>query len=207
MARPFPPPLRPAALLLTGGASRRMGRDKATLVISGQQLADRTAALLLSVADPVLEVGPGYTCLERIQEEPPGEGPLAAVAAGSRFLPAGRPALVVATDLPRLTHRFLQLLSGYPVPTPDHCVIPHDGAGRAQPLCARYSPSALALARELVAAGHRSMQDLLQRVPIIAAARDGDSDNALRDVDTPDDLAALHRDAPGRDGANQVGQP
>jgi molybdopterin-guanine dinucleotide biosynthesis protein A len=48
-----------AALLLTGGASRRMGSDKATILDGdGQPLAVRTANLLAAVADPVLEVGP-----------------------------------------------------------------------------------------------------------------------------------------------------
>ena len=73
---------RPAALLLTGGASRRLGRDKATITVGGTTLAERTAALLEQVARPVIEVGPGYTSLICVREEPTGEGPLAAMAAG-----------------------------------------------------------------------------------------------------------------------------
>ena len=44
-------------ILLTGGASSRMGRDKATLVINGEMLAARGARILQSVCDPVLEAG------------------------------------------------------------------------------------------------------------------------------------------------------
>lgn len=185
---------RPAALLLTGGASRRMGRDKAALVVPGRDtpLAAATAALLLTVADPVFEVGPGHTALPRIGEHPPGRGPLAAMAAGAAVLDPGSAALVVATDLPHLTASFLRRLADYPVPTPEHCVVPYDGNGRPQPLCARYSPAALALAAELTAAGFRAMHALLDRVPVAALAAGDD----VRDIDTPADLAALARPGP-----------
>ncbi|HEX3542666.1 MAG TPA: NTP transferase domain-containing protein [Acidimicrobiales bacterium] len=182
---------RPAALLLTGGASRRMGRDKAALVVPGRDrtLAVATAALLLAVADPVFEVGPGHTTLPRIREDPPGRGPLAAMAAGAAGLGPATAALVVATDLPHLTAPFLRRLAEHPAPTPDHCVIPYDCEGRPQPLCARYSPAALALTAELTAAGFRAMHALLDRVPITPLAAGDD----VRDVDTPADLAALVR--------------
>jgi len=201
-----PPSPRPdpiAALLLTGGASRRMGRDKATLVVGGEQLASRTAALLATVAHPVIEVGPGFTHLVCTREEMPGAGPLAAVAAGAAALQAlppggvstgGRmPALVVATDMPNLTVGLLRLLAEHPA---SGCVVPLDPAGQAQPTCARYSPEALALAPELVAAGRRSLMALLDQVPttwLPPAAWVGPAGraDALVDLDTPDDLAAV----------------
>ena len=73
---------RPAALLLTGGASRRLGRDKASLSLGATTLAERTAGLLMQVARPVIEVGPGHTGLVHVREAPAGGGPLAAMAAG-----------------------------------------------------------------------------------------------------------------------------
>jgi molybdopterin-guanine dinucleotide biosynthesis protein A len=187
--------VRPAGLLLTGGASRRMGTDKAAVRVDGCSLAERTALLLAGVAGPVVEVGPGYTSLPRTTEALPGAGPLHAVAAGAAFL-AGvghtGPALVVATDLPRLTAGLLAALSSWPAPG---CVVPLD-AGRPQPACARYSPAALAEASVLAASGQRSLMALLGRVEVAwltpadwgpAAGRP----DALVDVDTPDDLAAL----------------
>ena len=65
-------------LLLTGGASRRMGTDKALIEVDGQRLVDRAAAVLGAVADPVIEVGPGWSELPAVREDPPGSGPLAA---------------------------------------------------------------------------------------------------------------------------------
>jgi molybdenum cofactor guanylyltransferase len=186
-----------AGLLLTGGASRRMGRDKAALpAFDGEDsLAGRTARLLASATHPCFEVGPGHSHLPAVVEDPPGGGPLAAVAAGQQFLAAAGwsgPALVVATDLPCLTGGLLSWLSEHPsarsvVPVFDEV---------AQTLCARYAAADLALARELVAGGRRSMRDLLDRIdPLLAGpelwvAAAGDPE-ALIDVDTPADLARL----------------
>jgi molybdopterin-guanine dinucleotide biosynthesis protein A len=95
-----------AAILLTGGKSRRMGHDKSQLIIEGLTLAIRTARLLRLVVETAVEVGRGVSDLPASLEAPPGGGPLAAVAAGCRALRdrghAGG-ALVVACDLPFLT--------------------------------------------------------------------------------------------------------
>ncbi len=173
-----------------------MGRDKALLDIDGRALCLRTADLLTQVADPVVEVGPGYTGLERAIEAVARAGPLPAVAAGARhLLEAGHPgpALVVATDLPRLTVGLLALLAEWPG---SGTVIPLDGAGRSQPLCARYSPAALARAVTLAAEGQRSMMSLLDRIEVVLLPPErwiagAGRPDALTDVDTPEDLTAL----------------
>jgi molybdenum cofactor guanylyltransferase len=202
------PPGRPAALLLTGGASRRMGQDKASLVLSGQGLAARTAAILAPVAAPILEIGPGHTTLPRVQESPPGGGPLAALAAGwaelvERGWPDSASVLVVATDLPRLTVGLLTFLAHHPGPG---CVVPVDDEGRDQTLCARYPMAALAEAADLVGVGDRSVRALLDRVevtrlvPSVWRLAAGRSD-ALVDVDTPADLTLLTGRADMESGA------
>lgn len=182
-----------------------MGRDKAGLVVDGEALGQRTAALLLQVAHPVLEVGRGHTTLPATLEDPPGSGPLAALAAGARALRGLHhrgATLVVATDLPRLTVEFLQLLAEHADTDPEVSVVPRDVGLRPQPLCARYSPAALAAAERLVAAGQRAMTSLLACIPVVwldPASTAGAGGNAVRDttplldVDTPDDLAVLER--------------
>src|SRR5205807_1911161 len=75
-----------AGLVLTGGTSSRMGRDKAALPVGGQTLAERVAGRLSGVVAPVLEVGPGRCGLPVAPEDRPGAGPLAALVAGP---PAG----------------------------------------------------------------------------------------------------------------------
>jgi molybdenum cofactor guanylyltransferase len=178
-----------------------MGRDKASLMVAGQGLAVRTAALLTDVAAPIVEVGPGYTTLPQVQESPAGGGPLAALAAGwaglaERGWPDSASVLVVATDMPRLTVGLLRLLARHPGPG---CVVPLDQEGRSQPLCARYPMATLARAADLVGAGQRSVHSLLDVVlaevtwltPSAWQQAAGRPD-VLLDVDTPADLAALN---------------
>ena len=163
-----------AGLLLTGGTSRRMGHNKAAIISTGDRRtwAARTAGLLQGCTEPVLEIGPGYTSLPSLVEEPARGGPLVAVASGwQRLRSTGwtGPAVVVATDLPHLTGGLLDWLADHPsgrsvVPVAD---------GRPQPLCARYAAADLEAAVTLVAAGRRSMQALLDAIdPVLAGAED-----------------------------------
>jgi molybdopterin-guanine dinucleotide biosynthesis protein A len=189
-----------AGLLLTGGGSRRLGVDKALIQIDGERLVDRVARALGDVVAPVIEVGPGYTLFPAVREDPPGDGPLAALVAGAAALEAHGlpvPAVVLAVDLPFVDGRVVAWLAVHPAP---ESVVPIVD-GMPQPLCARYSVDALVRARELTAAGERSMRSLLAATPIHEAREDEWRDLAtsrtFHDVDTRDDLDALGLSPPG----------
>jgi molybdopterin-guanine dinucleotide biosynthesis protein A len=170
-------------LLLTGGASRRLGADKAAA------LGPRTAAVLEAAVDgAVVEVGPGHTSLPQVREEAPGRGPLAAVAAAVAALPS-EDAVVLACDLPFVGEPLLRFLAGQlgtVVPVVD---------GREQWLCARYSAAALARAASLVATGERRMEALAAADGAVFLDEDGWGAVAgpldFADVDTPEDAARL----------------
>jgi molybdopterin-guanine dinucleotide biosynthesis protein A len=185
-----------------------MGSDKALLELDGQRLVDRATAVLGAVADPVIEVGPGWTSgVACVREDPPGSGPLAALWAGAVALremgdgsavesAGARPAeavLVLAVDMPAVSVTLLQLLAAWPGA---HTVVPTAG-GHPQPLCARYGVDALAAIPGLLAAGQRSLRSLLLAVD----GQPGGIDwlgpdqwqpvagcDAFCDLDTPDDL-------------------
>jgi molybdopterin-guanine dinucleotide biosynthesis protein A len=191
-----------AGLLLTGGASRRMGSDKALLEVDGRRLVDRAAAVLGAVADPVVEVGPGWSGLPAVREDPPGSGPLAALSAGAAALRAGGhdgPVLLLAVDMPRVGVELLRLLAGRAGPG---TAVPRAG-GHPQPMCARYGPEVLAAVDERLAAGGRSLRDLLETMAASGAVAWVEPEEwgpvagpeAFSDVDTPDDLRRL-REAP-----------
>lgn len=186
----------PAGLVLTGGASRRMGHPKATLVVDGVANVARVVQALATVATPVIEVGPGHSGLPAVLEDPPGQGPLVAVATGWRALrDQGHPGpvLVLACDLPLVDETVLRRLAEWPG---RGSVVPVL-AGRAQPLCARWSASDLDAALELAASGQRSLRGLLER-PGVAFPTEAewappgtDARRVLADVDRPEDLAEL----------------
>lgn len=91
-----------AGIVLAGGAARRLsGVDKPMLEVGGKPLL-RHAIDALAAADPVVVVGPeraGVPGVRWAREQPPGSGPVAALAAGLAAL--GEPALVavLAGDL------------------------------------------------------------------------------------------------------------
>jgi molybdopterin-guanine dinucleotide biosynthesis protein A len=189
-----------AGVLLTGGRSRRLGADKASLLLDGETLAARAEGLLRSVCGRAVEVGRGASGLRAVLEQPPGSGPLAALAAGGEELRAQGhrgPVLLVAVDLPRLDRAILELLRDWPgeptaVPSWD---------GRLQHACARYAPEAIDAARSLLAGGVRSLRALLD---VIEHDVIGDdvwrrvaSADVFADVDTRQDAARLGIELPG----------
>ncbi|HEX3459344.1 MAG TPA: molybdenum cofactor guanylyltransferase [Acidimicrobiales bacterium] len=201
-----------AGLLLSGGASRRMGHDKASIRVAGESSAHRAARLLGSVANPVWEVGPSHCHLPHVREDPAGSGPVSAVAAGWTALSAAGhrgPVLVLACDLPLMTRELLEWLAGHPV---DRTVIPMVG-GRPQPVCARWSGPDLDRLVQLQQSGYRSFKPMYETFDIVFVEPDdwksvGPS-RLLADTDTPDDLRRLGIEweagemAPGWDGSRQ----
>jgi molybdopterin-guanine dinucleotide biosynthesis protein A len=195
-----------AGLLLTGGASRRLGRDKTVVPVGGRPCAVVVGERLANVTSPAIEVGPGRSGLPAVVEKEPGQGPLAAIAAGWRVLVdrghAG-PCLVLACDLPRISVPLLRLLAGW---AGEGTVVPVS-EGVPQTLCARYSKEALARAESLVAGGARSVRALLAdetaaaRVTLVPPATWGSvaPPEVFADLDTPADLMRLGLSNPSED--------
>ena len=180
-----------AAILLSGGASRRLGQDKTQLTVEGSTLAVRTAALLQRVVETTVEVGPGTSGLPATLEDPPREGPLAAIAAGVDWLrERGHTgsALVVACDLPLLSEQLLRFLVEF---ESLGSVVPVV-RGRPQPLCAKWCQRDLDGANEYLALGVRSLQHLYEQ-PDVRLLNESQWQHVAReddffDIDTPADL-------------------
>lgn len=189
-----------AGILLTGGRSRRLGFDKATLVLDGETLAVRAARRLGSVCSPVVEAGDGVTGLPVTRESPSGAGPLAALAAAGRYLrDRGHqgPAILLAVDLPLVDEvllRWLRDRRGEPT-----TVLRVDG--RLQPVCARYGPDALLAAESLVTVGVRALHEVFDVVEHDVIEPDEwrtvAAPERFVDVDTPADAERLGISLPG----------
>ncbi|MEU0223242.1 NTP transferase domain-containing protein [Streptomyces sp. NPDC006284] len=174
------------AVVLAGGAARRLGgADKPGLRVGGRALLDRVLAACAGARTTVVVAGPRPTArpVTWAREEPPGGGPLAALAAGLRHTSAEH-VLVLSADLPFLAGSTVgHLLSALSAGDADGVLLT-DADGRDQPLVAAYR--AQALRRELAAltAGGADLAGLpLRRLT-----------GALRLIRVPDAVASFDCD-------------
>ena len=143
------------AIVLTGGASRRMdGVVKPGLEVGGRRLLDRVVAALVG-ARRVIAVGPRTeTAAVDVwtREEPPGGGPASAVGAGVVAVDAPFVA-VVAGDLPFLTSAAVGQLLRATAAEPGAVTVAVDDQGRDQYLLAVWPT--IVLRQSLAGAGRR----------------------------------------------------
>jgi molybdopterin-guanine dinucleotide biosynthesis protein A len=189
-----------AAAVLAGGASRRMGRDKATLAVGGVALAAGVLAAAAEVADPVVLLAPeGHPARglgARVVTDP-GEGPLAALAAALAALDADH-VLVLAGDHPGLA---VELLARLVALAPEGEAVACRRGPRLEPLVAVYRRApALAAARARLAgpAGDRSLLGLLADLDTVVVEEPqwralDPGGRSFVDLDDPGDLAAWER--------------
>jgi len=178
--------------VLLGGASRRMGRDKARLQLLGVASATRVARALAEVCGNVWLVGGSAPEDAPGRAVPDPEGPRCALRGLVAALGASpvRHVLVVATDQPLVAPEFLSVLAA----TEDaDAVVPRDAHG-LHPLCARYRcESVLPVARARLAGDDLSLHGLLSALDVKylegEALRRADPGGAsLLNVNTPEDL-------------------
>ena len=188
-----------AGLVLAGGESRRMGRDKAALALAGSSQLERTVALLsrhlpavfVSVRESQQE-DPLRARFAQVVDAPAAAGTeLSGPIAGILGAFAARPDhawLVVACDLPLLDDdTIVSLLAGRAADrvatayTSAHDQLP-------EPLCAIWEPQAAAPLRAHVATGNLCPRKfLLRHGAHFLPARASVSTN----INTPAELAAL----------------
>jgi molybdopterin-guanine dinucleotide biosynthesis protein A len=150
-------------VVLAGGRSRRMERDKAFLTVEGVTLVRRQAALLVAVgcSEVLISGRPGVDYGvpgTRIVLDPGKErGPLGGLVAALRTMKHER-LVVLAVDLPHMTVDFLQraIAAG----TADVSVVPHGEHG-FEPLAACYARSLRSPAEAALSGGRLSLQALM----------------------------------------------
>ncbi len=103
-----------SAAVLAGGASRRMGRDKALMTLGGRTLLERAIAAVASVADETFVVGDREPYRQFgvpvVPDAFPGAGPLGGIGTALRHA-RHEHVLVVACDMPFLSVPLLRAMA------------------------------------------------------------------------------------------------
>ncbi|RYY93558.1 MAG: molybdenum cofactor guanylyltransferase [Chitinophagaceae bacterium] len=185
-------------LVLAGGESRRMGRDKGRLSWNGTEQRLRTAELLSLFCSPVYislrsaEEISGYPVLV---DNLTGIGPMAGLLRAFREHPDAA-WLVLACDLPLMSETALRLLvAGRDPGRVATCLCGADG--RPEPLAAIWEPSALRLLQKAQADGQYGLQRLLNEGG--CALINVPNVEWLHNSNTPGEWAEARLRAPGSD--------
>ena len=141
--------------ILAGGQSRRMGSDKAALLIQGEPILKRTARLVASITADVAIIGPPERAalapgVRILPDRWPQQGPLGGIATALQAL-AGEAVLVVGCDMPFLNAALLRHLIAL-APEYDAVVVRVDG--EVHPLHAVYQRRCLPTLEEQLLAGN-----------------------------------------------------
>jgi molybdenum cofactor guanylyltransferase len=155
-----------SAVLLAGGESRRMGKDKATLLFRGQPLWRIQLDLLgrLELAEILVSArtDPPWrpSDMQFVADEPPSRGPLSGLTAALARIQTGH-FLALAIDLPFMTENYLRAIS--------HKIEPGRGAlpmigDRAEPLAAIYPADAHVDLVDALSGNDFSLQTLTSRL-------------------------------------------
>ena len=133
-----------SAVLLAGGESRRMGKDKATLLFRGRPLWKIQFDLLRTLQPEEIfisaRVDPPWrpSNVQFVSDEPPSRGPLSGLSATLARISTDY-LLALAVDMPLMSEDYLRLICN--LIEPDRGVLPVIG-DRAEPLAAIYPKGA-----------------------------------------------------------------
>jgi molybdenum cofactor guanylyltransferase len=149
--------------VLAGGASRRMGRDKALLPLGSATMVEQIACAVRSAAGNVTIMGP----VERyarlgfpvVPDKIENCGPLGGLYSALSITKTDWNVLV-ACDMPHVTAIFLTQLIEAAQATDADCLVPETG-GKLDPLCAVYHRRVAAAAESAIHRKLLKMQDFI----------------------------------------------
>lgn len=208
--------MRPlAGIVVCGGMSRRMGRPKPWLELSGEAMLGRTVRLLSTVVRPVVVVAAPRQSLPPLPadvailiDRQAGRGPMEGLATGLTHL-VGRSEAAFASSCdapflrPALAGRLASLIGD------KFACVPRIGS-RIHPLASLYRLEILDALGRLLREGRFRLTDLFTVVPTryVEAQELADIDPRLRsfwNINTPEDYEAALREAADDEPAQRGG--
>ncbi|PKQ62249.1 hypothetical protein BZG02_13100 [Labilibaculum filiforme] len=180
-------------IILSGGKSSRMGREKGLVEYQGKALIEYSIDALRTVCDELI-ISSGNDCysylgIPIVNDEVENCGPIGGIYTCMKAVPSDI-YLVVSCDVPNITsHLFSNLLS---VLDQNEAVIPIDANNKFQPLVACYSSTCLPVFESELKEGRLKMMKLLEKLKVlyhkIPPEVDSNGSNLFFNANTPDDI-------------------
>lgn len=204
--------LEVTGFVLAGGASRRMGRPKAALVLGGESMLACQVRLLAAVCRAVAVVGPAKDAagalswavraltpsdVPVIPDEVAGRGPLAGIYTGLRHTRTEFN-LFLGCDLPFMEARFLGDLCERAIDSQADVTVPESRERDLEPLVAIYRRRAIRAIRSSLERRNNKVASFYSHVrcdvvPWPEIARAGFSSHIFDNINTPDDYERARR--------------
>lgn len=198
-----------SVIILAGGQSFRMGRDKALIRVEGIPLLARTCEIALQCASEVFVVTSALRDYSKIvpdrcvlieeplsPSEPQPQGPLIGFIQGLKQVKTEW-VLLLACDLPRLNQEILQRWMLQLPPSDSKTALLPQGEKGWEPLCGFYRTDCLPSLTQFMQQGGRSLQQWLASALVQAIQFSDNQDEKhqeqamLFNCNTPEDLLQI----------------
>ena len=186
-----------AGVILTGGSSKRYGKNKAFLDIEGTPLIDRITEDMKNIFERVILVTSekkGYEYLEIpvVEDLIKGLGPIGGIYTGLMSIPS-QTGFFVACDMPFINRQLVR----YMVDIRDnHAAVVPSVADEIEPLHAIYAQSCLGPIRNLIDSKRYQVRLVYDQIPVRYVKEDeirrfGSPTKAFLNINTPDEFARI----------------
>jgi molybdopterin-guanine dinucleotide biosynthesis protein A len=156
-----------SGFVLAGGASRRMGFDKARLPLGSESMVDRQIRSLRAICRSVSIIGPPDRFPDAgvpvYEDDIPGKGPLGGIHTGLRRARTDF-SLFLSCDMPLMDARFLRYLCEQALVSRASATVPPPWAKGVYPLCAVLRRRVLSTVRSSLSLGQNQVGRFFKKV-------------------------------------------
>jgi molybdenum cofactor guanylyltransferase len=185
-------------IILAGGKSSRMGKDKGLLELGGKMLAEIAIGNLSLLCSRILisSNSEDYTRfgLEVVADKIPDIGPMGGIYS-SLLQSHTELNLVLSVDLPFINEGLLRYLLEQSEDV--QAAVPWSGEEHFEPLCACYNHSVVPLMEEFIGSGNYKLPDLFSKIKlnrlIISDELPFFNSSLFKNINTPSDLESAKK--------------
>jgi molybdopterin-guanine dinucleotide biosynthesis protein A len=184
-----------AGVILTGGSSKRYGKNKAFLEIGGIRLIDRITEVMKNIFKRVILVtsekkGYEYLGIPMVEDLIKGLGPIGGIYTGLMSMSA-QAGFFVACDMPFINKQLVHYMVGI---QDNHAAVVPSVANDIEPLHAIYAQSCLGPIRNLIDSKRYQVRLVYDQISVRYVKegeirRFGSPSRAFLNINTPDELA------------------